>query len=281
MARKKYNREKIFWLVIALITLNMFAVLYAFPFVRSIITAFMSGPQSRMFPPVWLPNPITLENFEALFTLKLFPQWILNSSLYAGLIVAGNALFATMAGYAFARMSFPGRNVLFSAMLALMMVPGFVMLVPNFIIMTQLHMIDNIVGLALVGLISVSSIFLMRQYFLTLPKDIFEAAKLDGCSNIQAFFFIAVPLAKPAIGAISIYMFLGAWNAFLGPLVFLRSPENFTLPVGLVFAFDKGWYIEYTPIIAGTLLTALPTMILFIALNKYLIKGVIITGGKG
>ncbi|OLS24723.1 MAG: L-arabinose transport system permease protein AraQ [Candidatus Heimdallarchaeota archaeon LC_3] len=281
IARTKNNREQIFWLVIALIALNIFALLYAFPFVRSIISAFMTWDQVRIYPPVWFPNPLTLENFDRLFTLKLFPKWVFNSSLYAGLIVAGNALFATMAGYAFARMNFPLKDVLFSAMLALMMVPGFVMLVPNFIIMSNLGMIDNIVGLALVGLISVSSIFLMRQYFLTLPKDMFEAARLDGCSHIQAFFFIGVPLAKPAIGAVAIYMFLGAWNAFLGPLVFLRSPENFTLPVGLVFAFDRGWYIEYTPIIAGTLLTALPTIIMFIVLNKYLIKGVIITGGKG
>lgn len=281
MAYKKLNAKKIFWLALAFLTLNIFAVIYLIPFLRSISIAFMTGEQASKFPPQWIPNPFTLENFQKLFGLKLFPRWVFNSSLYAGIIVMGNCLFATMAGYAFARLNFPGREVLFSALLALMMVPGFVMLVPNYIIMYKFNLVDNIIGLGILGIVGVSSIFLMRQYFVTFPKDIFEAARLDGCSHMQTFFYIAFPLAKPAIGAVAVYMFLGAWNAFLGPLVFLRSPENYTLPLGLNFAFDRGWYIEYNPIIAGTLLTSLPTIILFVALNKYLIRGIVITGGKG
>jgi multiple sugar transport system permease protein len=241
----------------------------------------MTWEQAKAYPPSWLPNPFTLESYERLFGLEHFPRWVWNSIQYSAIVVLGNCIFATMAGYAFARMEFPGREVLFSALLALMMVPGFVMLVPNYIIMYNLNLVNNIYGLGFMGLIGVSSVFLMRQYFVTFPKDIFEAARLDGCSHIQTFFHIALPLAKPAIGAVAVYMFLGSWNAFLGPLIFLRSVENYTLPLGLNFAFDRGWYVEYTPIIAGTLLTSIPTIILFIALNKYLIRGIVITGGKG
>jgi multiple sugar transport system permease protein len=282
MAGKKYTTERILTVVLAYGLLSAFAVIYLFPFIRSIFTSVMEWSQARVYPPAWVPDPFTLEHFErVVFGLDWFWQWVGNSVLYSGIVVAGNLIFATMAGYAFARMEFPGRDVLFSALLALMMIPGFVMLVPNFIIMTNLNLVDSIFGLGIIGLVGVSNIFLMRQYFTTFPTDIFEAARLDGCTNIQSFLYIAFPLAKPALGAVAVYTFLGSWNAFLGPLVFLRSVENFTLTVGLNFAFSTQWYVEYGPIIAGTLITALPTIALFIALNKYLIKGIVITGGKG
>jgi multiple sugar transport system permease protein len=281
MVPKRFNARKILWITLSFIVLNVFAVVYLLPFLRSVPASFMTWEQARRFPPEWIPNPFTTSNFQKLFMLKLFPRWILNSAMYAGILIMGNCLFATMAGYALARMKFPGRDILFSALLSLMMVPGFVMLVPNYIIMYKLNLVDNLFGMAFLGLVSVSSVFLMRQYFITFPKDIFEAARLDGCSHIKAFFYIAFPLAKPAIGAVAVYMFLGAWNAFLGPLVFLRSPENYTLPLGLNYAFARQWYVEYTPIIAGSLLASLPTIVLFVALNKYLIRGIVITGGKG
>jgi len=269
------------WLLISYLVLTMFALVYLMPFIRSIIASFMTWEQASRFPPEFIPNPFTLENYEKLFRLELFPRWILNSALYAGVIVIGNVMLTSMAGYAFARLRFPGRDALFSALLALLMIPGFVTLVPNYIIIYKLRLIDNIFGLALLGMANVSSIFLMRQYYLSLPSDLFEAARLDGCGPIKAFFYIAFPLGKPAVGAVAVYQFLGAWNAFLGPLVFLRSPENFTLPVGLSFAFQRSMWVEYTPIIAGSILAAMPTLLLFITLNKYLIRGIVITGGKG
>jgi len=280
-SRPRFNTRKIFWLALTLVVLNVFAIIYLLPFLRSIPASVMTWEQARKFPPEWIPNPFTTLNFEKLFMISLFFRWVLNSAIYAGIVIAGNVLFATMAGYAFARMRFPGNDALFSALLALMMIPGFVMLVPNYIIMYRLNLVDNLYGLAFLGLVSTSSVFLMRQYFVTFPRDIFEAARLDGCSHIKTFFYIAFPLAKPAIGAVAVYMFLGAWNAFLGPLIFLRSPENYTLPLGLHYAFARQWYVEYTPIIAGSLLATLPIIVLFVALNKYLIRGIVITGGKG
>jgi len=128
---------------------------------------------------------------------------------------------------------------------------------------------------------NISSIFLMRQYFLSLSKELFEAARIDGANPLTAFFYIALPLAKPALGAIAVYNFLGAWNAFLGPLIFLRSPENFTLPVGLSFAFSRSIWSDFGPIITGSLIASSPTILLFVILNKYLIKGIVIRASKG
>ncbi|AFK23079.1 carbohydrate ABC transporter permease [Pyrococcus sp. ST04] len=273
--------KKKIWITITYIVLITFALVYLMPFLRSIVASFMTWEQASKYPPEWIPNPFTLENYRKLFRLELFPRWILNTSIYAGIIVAGNVIFSTMAGYAFARLKFPGRDAIFSALLSLLMIPMFVTLVPNYIIIYKLGLIDNIFGLSLLGLTNVSSIFLMRQYFLSLSNEIFEAARLDGCGPIKAFFYIALPLSKPALGAIAVYQFLGSWNAFIGPLIFLRSPENFTLPVGLTFAFHRSMWTEYTPIIAGSLVASAPTIILFIVLNKYLIRGIVITGGKG
>ena len=275
------NLKRILWIGFVYAVLLAFAFVYLMPFLRSTVAAFMRWEQASKYPPEWIPNPFTTENFEKLFRLKLFTRWILNSAIYAGIIVAGNVIFTAMAGFAFARLEFPGRDGLFSALQALMMIPGFVTLVPNYIIIYRLGLVDNIIGLAILGIVNVSSIFLMRQYFLSLPEDIFEAARLDGCGPVKSFFYIAFPLARPAIGAVAVYQFLGAWNAFLGPLVFLRSPENFTLPVGLSFAFQRSMWVEYTPIIAGSLIASMPTIALFVALNKYLIRGIVITGGKG
>ncbi len=277
----KNDIVKLSWFIVTYIVLTGFALVYLIPFIRSITASFMTWEQASRFPPEFFPNPFTLENYEKLFRLELFPRWILNSALYTGIIVFGNVILTSMAGYAFARLRFPGRDALFSVLLALLMIPGFVTLVPNYIIIYKLGLVDNILGLALLSIADVSSIFLMRQYYASFPSDLFEAARLDGCGPVKAFFYIAFPLGKPAIGAVAVYQFLGAWNAFLGPLVFLRTPENFTLPVGLSFAFQRSMWVEYTPIIAGSVLAAMPTLILFVTLNKYLIRGIVITGGKG
>lgn len=272
---------KILWITLVYVVLSLFAFIYLSPFIRSLVASFMTWEQASKYPPEWVPQPFTLNNYLKLFRLELFPRWIMNTALYAGLIVAGNIIFSSMAGYAFARLEFPGRDALFSALLALLMIPIFVTIVPNYIIVYKLGLIDNIFGLALLSLANVPSIFLMRQYFLSLPQEVFDAARLDGCGPAKSFFYIALPLAKPALGAVAVYQFLGAWNAFLGPLVFLRSPENFTLPVGLSFAFQRSMWTEYTPIIAGSLVAAAPTIILFVILNKYLIRGIVVQAGKG
>ncbi|MGC9020357.1 MAG: carbohydrate ABC transporter permease [Candidatus Methanodesulfokora sp.] len=271
------------FILIRLITysiLIIFALIYLTPFIRSFIASFMSWAQASRYPPEWIPNPFILDNYRKIFNLELFPRWILNTALISGFIVAANILTAPMAGYAFSILEFRGRDFVFNALLALLMIPPFVTLIPNYILLVKLNMIDNIFSLVLLGSASISSIYLMRQYYLSLGREMLEAARIDGADPLRVFLHIAFPLSKPALGAVAVYQFLSAWNAFLGPLIFLRSPENYTLPVGLSFAFARGIWSEYTPIIAGSVLASMPTVILFVVLNKYLIKGVVITAGK-
>jgi multiple sugar transport system permease protein len=279
MLRSEIKRLLLIGLIYTVMTL--LALIYLMPFIRSIFASFMTWKQASAFPPEWIPNPFTLENYLKLFRLTLFPRWIINTALVSGLIVAANIITSATAGYAFACLKFPKKNLLFSALLTLLMVPPFITLIPNYILVVKLGLIDNLLGLVLLGSASVSGIYLMRQYYLSLGKELFEAARIDGAGPIKAFIYVALPLSKPALGALAIYQFLGAWNSFLGPLVFLRSPENYTLPVGLNFAFSRNVWTEYTPIIAGSLIASLPTIILYVALNKYMIRGVVVSAKKG
>lgn len=277
-------REKVSRLVLSAaiyVTLTLLALTYMMPFIRSAVASFMVWSQASRYPPEWIPNPFTLENYIKLFSLTLFPRWVLNTALVSGLVTAFNLVTSSMAGYAFALLRFPKKDVIFSALLALLMVPPFVTIIPNFILVTKLGLVDNLIALAWLGSASVSSIYLMRQYYLSISREVFEAARIDGADPLRAFIYIALPLAKPALGAVAVYQFLGSWNSFLGPLVFLRSVENFTLPVGLNFAFTRSMWVEYTPIIAGSLVASLPTIVLYVILNKYLIRGVVVTAKKG
>jgi len=272
---------RVLYLAVAYTLMIALALIYLMPFIRSIVASFMTWAQASRFPPEWIPNPFTLDNYAKLFNLSLFPRWILNTALVSGLVVAFNIVTCSMAGYAFALLKFPKRDLLFSALLTLLMVPPFVTIIPNFILIVRLGLIDNLVGLAFLSSASVSGIYLMRQYYLSLGKELFEAARIDGADPLKSFFYIALPLSKPALGALAIYQFLGSWNAFLGPLVFLRSVENFTLPVGLNFAFSRNMWTEYTPIIAGSLIASLPTIVLYVLLNKYMIRGIVVSAKKG
>ena len=269
------------WLIFIYAVLTIIALIYLMPFIRSIVGSFMTWEQASKYPPEWIPNPFTLENYLKLLRLKLFPRWVLNTLIYSAIIVVSNVFLTSMAGYAFARLRFPGRDMLFTALLSLLMIPGFVTLVPNYIIVYKLGLVDNILGLAILGMANISSIYLMRQYYVSLPEEIFEAARLDGCGPIKIYFYVALPLAKPALGAVAVYQFLAAWNAFLGPLVFLRTPKNFTLPLGLWFAFARTMWVEYTPIIAGSVLATMPVILIFAVFNKYLIRGIAVRAGRG
>jgi len=272
---------RVAYLAAAYTLMVLLALIYLMPFLRSIVASFMTWAQASAYPPEWWPNPFTLENYMKLFRLSLFPRWILNTALVSGLVVALNLVTCSMAGYAFAVLRFPGRDLLFSALLTLLMVPPFVTIIPNFILITKLGLIDNLIGLVFLGSASVSGVYLMRQYYLSLGRELFEAARIDGADPLRSYLYVALPLSKPALGALAIYQFLGSWNAFLGPLVFLRSVENFTLPVGLNFAFSRSLWVEYTPIIAGSLVASAPTIIVYVLLNKYMIRGTVVAARKG
>lgn len=269
-------RRRSYYELIAFLFGAFFFIIYTMPFLRSLVVSFMTWEQASRIPPEWIPAPFTLENYAKLFRIELFPRWVLNTLLYGGLVSISNILLGLMAGYSFALLRYPGRDLLFNALLVLIMLPMFVTMVPLYVILTQLGLIDNIFALPILGLVNVNTIFMARQYFLSLPREFFEAAKLDGASHIRSFIEIALPMAKPLIITITVYQFLGAWNAFFLPVIILKSPENFVYAQGLNYAFSRVWYVEYTPIIAGTLIGSIPTLLFFVVFRKFLIGGIVI-----
>jgi multiple sugar transport system permease protein len=227
-----------------------------------------------------IPQQGTLDNYRTIFAQEpLFGRWLLNSAIAAIAITLLNLIFNSMAGYALARIPFVGNQFWFLIILAALMVPGQITLLPKFLILKSLGLLNTYQGLILPSAINASFIFMMRQFFLNFPKELEEAAALDGLGRFETFLRIVLPLAKPAIAVQTIFVFMGSWNEFLLPLVVMADPEMFTLPVGLN-AF-KGQYISYwNYIMAASMIFTLPALAIYAALNRYFIQGVTFTGSK-
>lgn len=269
-------KTRAFYAMITFVVGLVLFLVYTTPFIRSLVVSFMTWEQASRIPPEWIPNPFTLENYAKLFRIELLPRWVLNTLFYGVTISVSHVFLGLMAGYSFALLRYRGRDLIFNILLALMMLPGFITMVPLYVLLIRLGLIDNIVALPILGLVGVNTVFMARQYFLSLPREFFEAARLDGASFIRIFFEIALPMAKPLIITITVYQFLGAWNSFFLPVIVLKSPENYVYAQGLNYAFARAWYVEYTPIIAGTLVGSIPTLLFFVIFRKFLLGGIVI-----
>lgn len=264
--------------------LNLVMVLICFmmmiPFYWVIVTAFV--PQLSAFgkPPDWTPSTLTLDNVRRVFDAVPFWQQFFNSLKVSLLITVGSVITSTMAAYAFARLRFPGRDVIFVIFLAALMVPSQVTIIPTFILMRNLGLMNTHEALWVPGLINVFGIFLLRQFFLRTPRDLEEAAKLDGAGYLRVMFQIALPLAAPAIAALSVLTFQAAWNDFFAPNLFLTSPDMFTLPVGLV-ALRGEFGGTPTTIFAGIALVVIPVLIVYLLAQRRLTESVALTGVRG
>jgi len=228
----------------------------------------------------FIPKTFTLANYQQIFTQEpLFGRWLLNSAIAAICVTLLNLLFNSMAGYALARIRFPGNQLWFFLILAALMIPGQITLLPKFLILKSLGWLNSYQGLIIPGAINATFIFMMRQFFINFPKELEEAATLDGLGRLETFFQIVLPLAKPALAAQTIFVFMGSWNEFLMPLVVMSDPEMFTLPLGLN-AF-KGEYISYwNYIMAASMVFTLPALAIYAFFNRYFIQGITFTGGK-
>lgn len=265
-----------FYVLLTILAGSFFFLVYTMPFIRSLVVSFMTWEQAARIPPEWIPNPFSLDNYMKLFRIELLPRWVFNTLLFGLTVSASNIFLGLMAGFSFSILRYPGKDTVFSLLIALMMLPMFVTMVPLYAILVSLRLIDNLIALPILGLVGVNTIFMARQYYMSLPREYFEAAKLDGASYLRIFFEIGLPLAKPLIIAITVYQFLGAWNAFFLPVIILKSPENYVYAQGLNYAFSRAWYVEYTPIIAGTLIGSVPTLLFFIFFRKLLVGGIVI-----
>jgi multiple sugar transport system permease protein len=258
----------------------LICVVMILPFYWVIVTAFV--PQLDAFgkPPDWFPTDWTLDNVRRVFDAVPFWQQFLNSLKVSLIITVGSVTTSTMAAYAFARLQFPGRDVLFIVFLAALMVPGQVTVIPTFILMRNLGLMNTHEALWIPGLISVFGIFLLRQFFLRTPRDLEEAAKLDGAGYLRIMFQIALPLAAPAIAALAVLNFQAAWNDFFAPNLFLTSPDKFTLPVGLV-ALRGMFGGTPTTIFAGVTLVLIPVLIVYLFAQRRLTESIALTGIRG
>lgn len=270
------------------ILLYTILIIYAFvtfyPFMWAVAASFKplaeitSGNLS-----LWSDN-FTLEQYRYLFypvSGSLFPQWLMNSIIISVIGTTVNIFLNTMAGYALARLQFPGRQRIYYGILAMMMVPTQVLLIPNYLIIQNLGMMDSFAALILPMAINISNIFMMRQFFLNFPKDVEEAARIDGLSRVGTFFRIVMPLAKPSIATQGVFVFMGFWNNFLSPMLYLKTQSKFTLTVGLQMlqSADQGGQM-WNRVMAASILTILPIIVLYIIFNRYFLQGVRMDGEK-
>jgi multiple sugar transport system permease protein len=249
------------------------------PFAWSIYTSFKQTPDVST---LWVPvSRLTLDNYKSLIFSDDYPffRWFLNSLIVAVVVTVGNVVFNSMAGYALARIRFPGRNVIFLVILIVMMVPDQVILVPIYILLSKLNWVDSYLGLTVPWLVQSLGIFLMRQFFLSIPRELEEAAFLDGLSRWGVFWRIVLPLSKPALATQAIFMFLGNWNSFMWPNLLATSEEMYTLPVGLNTL--HGEYNAYwNHILAGAMFMTVPVIIVFILFQRHFIRSIATTGLK-
>jgi len=275
------SKEVIFYAV-----LIGYTILTAVPFLWSIVTSFKTLPESARQVPTGLPLHWTLDAWTGPFGVLAagsFPRWFLNSVVVAAVVCVGNLFFDSLAGYAFARLRFPGRNLLFFMVLGTMMVPAAMTLLPLYIILVKMpggSWIDSYQGLTVPFMVSAFGIFLMRQFFMSLPVELEEAARVDGLGRFGIYWRIALPLSKPALATLGILQFQGNWDSFLMPSFIASSDKMLTLPVGLQhysFQFTTFW----PQVMAGSMIVIIPILIIYIFAQRFFIEGVSSSGVKG
>ncbi len=253
--------------------------LYIGPFLFSLSISFNAEQDVFSWPIKLIPEEWTLGNYQRVWRDLPFGQWLFNSVMITAIQTVTNVFFASLAGFAFARLDFPGKNILFAILLGSLMIPGIILLVPKFIILNEFYLINTYAGLTLPGLVTVVNIFLMKQFFETIPKDLEEAALIDGCSYFRIFWQIFLPVSKPALAAVAIYTFQGSWNEFMWPVIVTTTSEMFTLPVGMAFLKNE-FSVQWPLLMAGTILISLPTLAIFLIFQRYFVQGVASAGLK-
>lgn len=228
----------------------------------------------------WIPTQFVWQNYGWAWKAVPFARFYLNSLFVSLCVTAGQVMTSAMAAYAFARLQFPGRDKIFFGYLATMMVPGAVTMIPVFILLRFLGWIDSYKAVILPGIFTAYGTFLLRQFFLTLPKELEDAAKIDGCSYFGIFWRIILPLSKPALATLTTFTFMGSWLNFMWPLIVLNTHEKFTLPVGLSY-FQSLHHTDWSLLMAGSLMMILPILIVFILNQRYFVEGIKLTGIKG
>ncbi|MYW69009.1 ABC transporter permease subunit [Streptomyces sp. SID8379] len=255
----------------------------AAPFLWMALSAFKTKKDLTASPPVWIPSEWTLKNFSDLLDQLDMPRYFMNSVIVAVLVTVCNLLFCSMLGYALAKLNFTGRSKVFGIVLAALMVPANLMVLPLFVLINQLNLLDTYAGLVLPFAAGAFGVFLMRQFMQAIPDELLEAARMDGAGEWYIFWRIVIPLVKPALATLTIFTFLGSWNNFIWPLIATNDPDKYTLPVALAtFANDPNRTVGggNGMLMAGSLLVVLPVLLVFAVLQRHFTQGIATAGMK-
>lgn len=278
---KSYSLTRNITLFLVYALLIAGAVVILIPFAWTMSTALKTTQQALAYPPAWIPKPVVWKNFLDAFEAMPFEIFYRNSLVVAALSIVGQVISCSLVAYGFARLRFPGRDWLFLIVLSTTMIPFHVLIIPRFVLFKTLGWLNSLLPLIVPNFFaSAFFVFLLRQYFMTIPLDLDDAAKIDGCGYFDTFWRIILPLSKPALGAVMAFEFINSWEDFLGPLIYISSKKNYTVALGLA-AFRNDYFIEWNLFMAASAVAmAVPLFVFFIA-QKYFIEGVALVGSGG
>ncbi len=272
--------KKEFYKIIRTILAVGFGILIITPLLFMVSTSFKTDSQIWKYDIQWIPKPIILDNYKRVFTDMPFGKFFTNSVIVAGGVTLGQIVTGYLAAYAFARIRFAGRDKIFMIFLATMMIPSYVLIIPQYIMVDKLGMMNRYGAMILPAVVSAFSIFLLRNFMYSIPFELDEAAMIDGCNRLQILLRIIVPLTKPALSAMVIFVFMNAWNNFLWPLLVTSSESMRTIPLALSY-FQTSNDAEYGPLMAAALVASLPILIVFMVAQNKFIEGMTMSGVKG
>jgi len=276
--RRRRRRNPVFWVILILL-----ALIFIAPLTYMLLTSIKTNVEARSVPPTVFPSDPTLQAFKTLFFADQASPvllWLANSMIAATLHSLLVVVICSMAGYALARMEFPGKNFIFGVIIATLFLPAFIFMMPNFEILNRLGWLDTLAAIIFPSAAGAFGVFFMRQFFSTIPIALEESARIDGASQWRTFRSIVLPNARPALVTLGVIAFLGNWNDFIFPIYVLFSAERLTLPVGLS-KLQGAYTIDYPVIMAGAAMAAIPVLILYIFVQRYVIEGVASSGIKG
>lgn len=288
------SASRVFWRIVFYAVSIAISVFMFLPFFWSLITSLKPSDEIFSMPIRWLPSRLTLEHYRAAFTTVPFGLYFWNSLVLAVAGVAANLFFGSLSGFAFAKLNFKLNKPLFRVLLAAMMIPGIVTMIPSFYVLKHFPFaggndwygaggngfLNSFWGIILPGASGSFAVFFMRQFFLTLPSDMMEMARIEGAGEFRIFWNIYWPLTKPALATLGIFTFQAGWNSFLWPMIILNDPDKATIQMGLQ-AFSYNHQTDFGPMMAGALIAILPILLLFLALQKYFVQGIAFSGTKG
>ena len=256
------------------------ALIFALPLLWLLVSSFMTNAQINRFPPTIIPDSLHLDGYRYVFRTGAFGHWFLNSTIVAGVTVVSNLVFCSFAGYAFARMRFRGSRALLALMLATLVIPFQLTMIPTFLLMKWLGLIDSLGALILPSLVTPFGVFLLRQFFVALPREVEEAAWIDGCSRLATLVKIVLPLARPALSTVAVLTFLVVWNDLTWPLIAINSESHYTLQLGLA-TYSGAHRTQWAAVMAGNLLVTLPVVIAFLLAQRTFIRSLTSSAVKG